>query len=304
MSYFSVLRLPYCLEGIARAIVTSASLFAFIAAAHSDTPVLKDAEALRTEVISLLKADSRVKTVTPDPVDAARLSVTTVHSGKEQNLEVDVTNLLGRLRELSPEEVEPGIQRFLNFLVFVEADKGFDSDHLIANIRPREHLDAFKGDAAPEKNPVYEDLAGDVVILYQIDGEDSLGSVPVSDIGGRSLTQLRQLALENIDKQMSKVRQEKIREGISIFTVEGDEAISPALLLTDKFWALIEPQFPGGVVIAIPRRDAIFVFDKRLPKALRIARALIAKVFQDEPDLLSEYIFERRDGTLQVVAEQ
>ncbi|MBN9275470.1 MAG: hypothetical protein J0J15_35570, partial [Mesorhizobium sp.] len=77
-----------------------------------------------------------------------------------------------------------------------------------------------------------------------------------------------------------------------------------ALLLTDKFWALIEPQFPGGVVIAIPRRDAIFVFDKRLPKALRIARALIAKVFQDEPDLLSEYIFERRDGTLQVVAEQ
>jgi len=303
VSYFKMPTLPHYLERIVSAI-TSISLFAFIAAAHSGTPAFKDIEALRTEVISRLKVDGRVKAVTPDPADPARLSVTTVHSGKDRNLEVDVTSLLGRLRQLPPEEVETEIRRFLNVLVLTDTDRSFDAEHLIANVRPREQLDAFKGDAAPEKGPAYEELAGDVVVLYQINGEDSLDSVPMSAVGGRSLAQLRQLAMANIDKQISKVRQEKIREGISIFSVEGDEAISPALLLTDKFWALLELQFPDGVVTAIPRRDAIFVFDKRLPKAIHIARTLIAKVFRDEPDLLSEYVFERRNGTLQIVAEQ
>ena len=289
---------------LARAVVALIPLSGFAGAVSSDVPQFQDVAALRAEVMSRLKADGRVKAVTPDPTDPARLRVTTALSGKDQNLEVDVTNLLGRLRELPPEDVETDIQRFLNVLVFADTNTGFDADHLIANIRPREHLDAFKDDGVPEKDPVYENLAGDVVVLYQIDDEDSLRSVPKSDVGDRSLPQLRQLALANINKQISKVKQEKIDEGISIFTVEGDEAISPALLLTDKFWALLETQFPEGALIAIPQRDAVVVFDKRRPNAAQIARTLINKVFQDGPDLLSEYVFERRDGTLQVVAEQ
>ncbi|MEI9406788.1 hypothetical protein [Mesorhizobium argentiipisi] len=282
----------------------SMSLSGFVVTAHSDALAFKDTAALRAEVISRLKGDRRVKQATPDPADPARLSVTRVSPGKDQKLQVDVTNLLGRLRELPADEAEAEIQRFLNVLVLTDTEGGFEADRLIANIRPREHLDGLQGDATPGKDPLYENLAGDVVILYQIDAEESLASVPISEVGGRSLAQLRQLALKNIDKQIPQVRQEKIREGIFIFTVEGDEAISPALLLTDKFWALLEPQFPNGVFIAIPRRDAIFVFDQRLPKAVQIARTLITKVFRDEPDLLSEYVFERRDGTLQVVAEQ
>ncbi|RWB74384.1 MULTISPECIES: hypothetical protein [unclassified Mesorhizobium] len=304
MSYFKISRLSKHLWAVARGVLASVSLSGFVATAHSDTLRFKDTAALRLEVISRLRSDSRVKEAIPDPVDLARLSVTTVRPGKDQKLEVDVTNLLGRLRELPANEVETEIHRFLNVLVLTDTESGFDADHLIANIRPREHLDAFKDDVAPGKGTTYEDLAGDVVILYQIDAEESLASVPFSDVGGRSLPQLRQLALENIDKQMPQVRQEKIRDGISLFTVEGDEAISPALLLTDKFWALLEPQFPDGVLIAIPRRDSIFVFDKRLPNSVQLARTLITRVFRDEPDLLSENIFERRDGKLQVVAEQ
>ncbi|TIR14810.1 MAG: hypothetical protein E5X34_31690 [Mesorhizobium sp.] len=300
----SYVKMPKHLWAIARAVVTSMSLSGFVATAHSEAPAFKDAAALRAEVILRLKEDSRVKEATPDPADPARLSVTTVRPGKDQNLQVDVTNLLGRLRKLPTDEAEAEIQRFLNVLVLTDTAGGFEADRLIANIRPREHLHGFQGDAAPGKGPVYERLAGDVVILYQIDAEESLASVPISEVGGRSLAQLRQLALENIDKQIPQVKQEKIREGISIFTVEGDEAISPALLLTDKFWALLEPQFPNGVFIAIPRRDAVFVFDKRLPNAIQIAHTLITQVFRDEPDLLSEYVFERRDGTLQVVTEQ
>ncbi|ANT50726.1 hypothetical protein MEA186_01858 [Mesorhizobium amorphae CCNWGS0123] len=181
----------------------------------------------------------------------------------------------------------------------------FDAAHLIANIRPREHLDAMKPEEAElGSGPAFEDLAGDVVILYQIDAADSLASVSLSDVGGRSLAQLRELALENINTLMPQVRQSEFVDGVSIFTVEDDEAVSPALLLTDKFWSLLGPQFPRGALIAIPRRDAIFVFDKRLPNASQMARTLIDKIFKEEPDLLSEYIFERRDGKLQVVAEQ
>ncbi|WP_143748790.1 hypothetical protein [Mesorhizobium sophorae] len=290
---------------ITRAAVALISLSGFAATAYSDTPKFEDVAALRAEVISRLKTDNRIKDTTPDPADPARFTVTRARStGKDLELQVDVTNLLGRIRDLPTSEAETEIQRFLRVIVLSDTENGFDASHLIANIRPREHLDPLKPkDASAGKQPVYEDLPGDVVILYQIDATEALASVTFSDVEGRSLAELRELALENINGQMQQVRQSEFLEGIFVFTIEGDEAISPALLLTDKFWALLGPQFPEGVLIAIPRRDAIFVFDKRLPNAIQIARALIDKVFKDEPDLLSEYVFERRDGKLLVVAE-
>ncbi|MES0044826.1 hypothetical protein [Mesorhizobium sp. M0091] len=298
--------LPKYLGVLARTIVALIPLSGFANAASSDMPQFRDVAALRVEVISRLKADSRVKQAIPNPADPARLDVTRVGStGKDIHLQVDVTNLLGRIRDLPAGEAETEIERFLTTLVLSDSESGFQADLLIANIRQREHLDAFKGDGTePDKGPAFETLAGDVVILYQIDNEDSLASVRLDDVGDRSLAQLRQLALENINKQITKVKQERILDGISIFTVEGDEAISPALLLTEKFWATLGPQFPNGVFIAIPKRDAIVVVDKRLPNAVQFARSFIDKVFKTEPDLLSEYIFERRDGKLQVVAEQ
>ncbi|MBZ9814976.1 hypothetical protein [Mesorhizobium sp. CA7] len=45
-------RLPLDLERIVGAIVISILLLAFVATAHSGTPLFKDADALRTEVIS------------------------------------------------------------------------------------------------------------------------------------------------------------------------------------------------------------------------------------------------------------
>jgi hypothetical protein len=230
----------------------------------------------------------------------------TQSSGKDQKLVVDVTNLLGRIRDLPAAEAETEIQRFLRVLVLADSEENdFDAAHLIANIRPREHLGTVKPEEAePGTGPAFENLEGDVVILYQIDATDSLASVSLSDVGGRSLAQLRELALENINMLMPQVRKSEFSDGVFIFTVKDDEAISPALLLTEKFWTLLESQFPNGVLIAIPRRDAIFVFDKRLPNAAQTARNLIDGTFKTEPDLLSEYIFERRDGKLQVVAEQ
>jgi len=291
---------------LARTIIALIPLSGFAGAASSNALQFRDVATLRTEVISRLKTDSRVKEAIPDPADPARLNVTsTQSSGEDQKLLVDVTNLLGRIRDLPAAEAETEIQRFLRVVVLADTEGGFDAAHLIANIRPLEHLGPLgPEDAEPGKGPAFEVLAGDVVILYQIDTADSLASVSLSDAGGRSLAQLRGLALENINALMPQVRRSEFSDGVSIFTVEDDEAVSPALLLTDKFWTLLGSQFPNGVLIAIPRRDAIFVFDKRLPNAAQMARTLINTMFKTEPDLLSEYIFERRDGKLHVVAEQ
>jgi hypothetical protein len=298
--------LPKYLGTLARTIIALIPLSGFAGAASSDVLQFHDVATLRAEVMSRLKTDSRVKEAIPDIADPARLSVTsTQSSGKDQKLVVDVTNLLGRIRDMPTAEADAEIQRFLRVIVLADNEGDFDAAHLIANIRPLEHLGPLKPeDAEPGKGPAFEALAGDVVILYQVDAADSLASVSLSGVGGRSLAQLRELALENINTLMPQVRKSEFSDGVSIFTVEDDEAISPALLLTDKFWALLGSQFPNGVLIAIPRRDAIFVFDRRLPNATQMARTLIDTIFKTEPDLLSEYIFERRDGKLQVVAEQ
>ncbi len=298
--------LPKYLGILARTVVALIPLSGFASAASSDMPQFRDVAALRVEVMARLKTDSRVKQAVPDPADPARLSVTsTQSSGKDQKLVVDVTNLLGRIRDLPTAEAETEIQRFLRVVVLADTEGDFDAAHLIANIRPFEHLGPLRPeDDESGKGPAFEALAGDVVILYQIDTADALASVSLSNVGGRSLAQLRELALKNINTLMPQVRRSAFSDGVFIFTVEDDEAISPALLLTEKFWTLLGSQFPNGVLIAIPRRDAIFVFDKRLPNAAPMARSLIDTIFKTEPDLLSEYIFERRDGKLQVVAEQ
>jgi hypothetical protein len=55
----------------------------------------------------------------------------------------------------------------------------FDPARLIANIRPRSYVDVLKGRAqesntAIDLGPVYENLAADIVVLYQIDDENKL----------------------------------------------------------------------------------------------------------------------------------
>ncbi|PZV33193.1 hypothetical protein B5V02_38285 [Mesorhizobium kowhaii] len=290
---------------LARTMVALVSLSGLAGTAHSEELKFEDVAALRAEVISRLKADHRIREAVPDPNDPARVNVIrAIAAENKPDILLDVTNLLGRIRGLSAADTETQIQRFINALVFANTASNFDPADLIANIRPREYIDALNQiQGEDDSGPVYEEFVGDLVILYQINSKDALSSMLWSSVGGRTLEKLRQIALDNINRKLSNIREDRLSDGVSTFIMEGDEAISPALILTEKFWSRVNFRFPEGAFVAIPRRDCIFVFDKRQPDATQIARKVIDMAFKDGADLLSEDIFERQDGKLQVVAE-
>ena len=79
--------------------------------------------------------------------------------------------------------------------------------------------------------------------------------------------------------------------------------LSTSLILLDEFWRSIEAKFPGDVLIALPRKDQLFIFDAGDPTAKERARALINVTTQENFNLLSLKLYARRSGKIKLVQE-
>jgi hypothetical protein len=78
--------------------------------------------------------------------------------------------------------------------------------------------------------------------------------------------------------------------------------LSPTLILLDEFWTSIKDRYSGDVLIAVPRRDQLFILNDNVD-GRALARRLIDITFRDDFSLLSERIFARRNGKIVVVNE-
>ena len=115
--------------------------------------------------------------------------------------------------------------------------------------------------------------------------------------------QLFELAKGNILPWLENVVEDKIVENASLFYVEGNTFLSPGLILLDEFWASVADRFPNDVIIAIPRRDQLFLFRADAPNALTRARRLVEVTFEDEFNLLTPVLLIRRGGKIQLLEE-
>ncbi|MGH9900199.1 MAG: hypothetical protein ACRD4L_15245, partial [Pyrinomonadaceae bacterium] len=145
------------------------------------------------------------------------------------------------------------------------------------------------------------DLPGDLIIFYQVEVENGYASLDQNEIAGRTPEQLWDLAQENIDREIPNLRRSSMSSSAEYYTLEDTPALTPALLLSDKFWNILGNRFPSGAYVVSPRRDQVIAYDKSSPTALIDAKKLIDTTVSDGVDLLSEHIFERVDGKLALV---
>jgi hypothetical protein len=73
--------------------------------------------------------------------------------------------------------------------------------------------------------------------------------------------------------------------------------LSTSLILLDEFWKSIQTRFPGDVLIALPRRDQLFIFDDD-PQVEAAARRLIDVTTHDNFNLLSSKLYARRNSKI------
>jgi len=77
--------------------------------------------------------------------------------------------------------------------------------------------------------------------------------------------------------------------------------LSTSLILLEDFWKSVARRFPGDVLIALPRKDQLFVFDDN-PNARAGARRLIDETISEGFNLLSSGLYARRGGKIEAVS--
>jgi hypothetical protein len=248
-----------------------------------------------------LRQDSRVAQIGPDPTHFAALNLIR-DSGRE--LGVDVTNLAGRLRNVSSEDISNGIDAFATAML---ADSSFDPETIFPTIRARDFLNPLQdlvGKSVSVRSIVaYEELAQDSIILYQTNGDGRLSAINWSEVGAIDFDALRTIAINNVSSLVGLVRSSDIMDGVVRYSIDGHEYLSSGLLMSEAFWDTVAERFPEGAYAVIPTRESITLVDRRYRSALEGARSLIEIEQKDAVDLVSSLVYERVGSQLMAVWE-
>lgn len=267
-----------------------------VATAPSETLAqLRDAAAAR------LRAETFVDEVIADPDNPAVLHVTVRNNKNEPvTVTVDVTNIHGRLYILRNDvDRDAALDNLAASILSAVRKPELDLRNVYANVRFRQ---PSPDDTAPT-SALTEPLAGDVSIVFQLDTPESLNGLAHADVGEHSLDAIREAARDNILREMSKLSEERIDDRMVAYRIEDNPPLTPAIVLTDAFWAMVDKAFPGGVYLMLRQRDEVAVIDRNAPSALQTARQLIDVAKHRGTDFLSDRIFERREGRLVAIDE-
>lgn len=227
-------------------------------------------------------------------IDPANPAQFTMKSHGETST-VDVTNVFGYLRANPEDDPSEIIDRFVRSITY-DHNKPVEEGDIVAVIRTRDYVDSMT--PAVLQDP----LGADLVILYMADEPDAMKPLAKTDLPGRSMANVRKAALENIRKWLPKVvADDGLGDGVLYF-VEGNTMLSTSLILLDDFWKSVAARFPGDVLIALPRKDQLFLFDDNAQVRAGVRR-LIAATMQDGVNLLSPQLYARRGGKIVIVSD-
>ncbi|WP_246728938.1 hypothetical protein [Rhizobium leguminosarum] len=248
---------------------------------------------LRDSVAARLRREPEVEEVAIDPGNPAVLRVRLANGGSEAVTgTVDVTNVYGRPYRLRNDlDREAAIENLVQSVLVTVRRPELDLQHVFANIRFRQ-----AGNEQDAATPLAEELAGDVAIVLQLDTPQSLVGLARADLGERSVAEIRQAAQRNILREMSKLQEERVNDHMIAYRIDDNPPLTPAIVLTDEFWAMVDQNFPDGALLILRQRDEVAVIDRKSPSALITARQLIDMAKHRGVDFLSDRI--SKDATV------
>jgi uncharacterized protein YtpQ (UPF0354 family) len=254
-----------------------------------------DIAEFREFVIAACKRQPGIDSAVIDSSDPAKFKIT---MGK-RSLTCDVTNIFGHLGAYPDEDADKAVKRFIRSFTDAKVEAISDDD-IVAVIRNQEYIDYVKRMGI---DILCEPFGADLMIAYMADRPDSMSPIAPKDVPGKDLQSVREAALTNMRKWLAKlVADGQLQLGVLYF-VEDNTMLSTGLILLDEFWKSIETRFPGDVLIALPRRDQLFILDDGNSAAKALARRLIDVTTRENFNLLSDKLYARRNGEIVLVAD-
>jgi len=231
-----------------------------------------------------------------DPSDPARFTT----SFGDRSITTDVTDFFNYLLAYPEEDPDAALERFVDMIAEART-RIVSDDAIVAVVRNRDYVADAPGLG---RDILHEPLGADLVVVYMADRANSMSPLTVKDFPGRDLASVRAVALDNLRKWLPKVvSDDAIEPGVAYF-VDDNALLATSLILLDDFWKSIAARFPGDVLIALPRKDQLFIFDDDgKPTTRAIARQLIDVTIEGDFNLLSPLLYARRGGTIVTVPD-
>ncbi len=271
------------------------ALFGWLGPARASKGRFANIGEFRDLVIAVFEKQPGIDGVVPDASDQAKLAVTIGNA----SMTIDLTNVYGHVVAYPDEDIEGAIDRIVRGAI-EGIPKIVSDDAIVAVIRSREYIDYLKGRGV---EALAEPLGADLMITYMADRPDSMSPITQKNVPGKDLFELRKIALNHVRQWLPKVVADgQLQLGV-LYYVDGNTMLSTSLILIDEFWKSIEKRFPGDVLIALPRRDQLFIFDDGKPAANARARQLIDATVRENFNLLSQKLYARRNREIVVVAD-
>jgi uncharacterized protein YtpQ (UPF0354 family) len=246
---------------------------------------------LRDAVIAIVKRKPGVTGVVPDAGDPAKINMQV--GGK--TVTVDLTNLMNRIRAYPDEDAGELIAQFTAAIDDMQK-QAVSEANLVAVLRDQAYVDQI---SKMKGGLLKESFVDGLVIVYMADMPGSMSVVTRSEFP-RDVGEAHNIALNNVCKWLSRVKSDDRLRVTTLYFIEGNTLLSPTVILLDEFWTSIKGRYPGDVLIAVPRRDQLFIFNDNA-EGPALARRMIDVTFKDNLNLLSDRIYARRNGKIVAV---
>lgn len=177
----------------------------------------------------------------------------------------------------------------------------FDPERAFLIVRPRTFMHDFETAPDVADVPLFEPLAGDLVVILGQDLGDRFLYLPRSTIGPEAV--MWSGAWDAAEKRTKDAfgDVEFIYAGHGLGFLSAREDITASLLAIDAVWDEDLTKLVGPAIAVIPLKTLLIVANADDPAAMQDLTALMPEVAQD-PDGLTGFILIRRDGAWSAIS--
>ena len=158
-------------------------------------------------------------------------------------------------------------------------------------------------EAEPADYLVYKPIAGDIMLLYMVDTEESMHTLNrehMKEAGIEDEDALYRTAMDNLRQRMNGRVQIHHAEGWSLAQIHLDNDYDASLILLLDEVLKDDPMLPANPVFAVPARNALLVCSPSDEEALQAMANIALQAFEDSAYAISTQLYQYHNGTISV----
>ena len=172
----------------------------------------------------------------------------------------------------------------------------------LSDLLPLIRSAAYLGNASNETSQkISRPFCGELLEICMVDSPSALRGMTKDDLDQLDTEAPLSVARENVRKLLPKTFRDNSLEFAVLFSIEDHAHLAPSLVLFDEFWANVDKDYPNGCIIALPRRDQLFLINLADPNAVENAQHLVKVTFEDNFNLLTSELYIRRAGAISLL---